>query len=325
MCGSVLARGDEMIVKPYSKSLYLEGLVSLTKRLYPNSPKYVTVQEELKRQLAGSYGEEVVMNAMKKVELPYQHYVFHDVCLYGNALFQIDILIITQHYAVILEVKNIKGDVEIQNSPHQLIRTLPDGQKNSYESPVVQLNEAKYQLSKFLNHLNLPVYGAIVFAFASNHVVSPPGLVKILFKNEIRSFLREIPFNTPKLSQNQLTTLVNKILNRNDPFHPFPLKKHFEIRDKDIKKGAECLECNYIGVVRTNRKWFCPYCLQSNANVYDKALLDYFLIFNQSINNKELREYLGISGQYEATRLLNRKYLIKHGTYRDARYSMKLK
>lgn len=71
--------GDQMIVKPYTQTLYMDALISLTKRLKKNHPKYNSLQDELNRNIAGDIGEETVMNFLKKVHLPYKFFAFHNV------------------------------------------------------------------------------------------------------------------------------------------------------------------------------------------------------------------------------------------------------
>ncbi len=73
--------GDQMIVKPYTQTLYMEALISLTKRLKKNHPKYNSLQDELNSNIAGDIGEEAVMNFLKKVHLPYKFFAFHNVSL----------------------------------------------------------------------------------------------------------------------------------------------------------------------------------------------------------------------------------------------------
>ncbi len=73
-----------------------------------------------------------------------------------------------------LRVKNIKGKIEFIENPDQLIRTLPNGDIDGFDSPELQLKEYVYQLKNFfLNQgINIPVYGAIVFPFSSSFIKS---------------------------------------------------------------------------------------------------------------------------------------------------------
>ena len=208
----IYPRGDKMIVKPYAQTLFMEALISLNKRLKKNHPKYISLQEDLKRNIAGDIGEEAVMSILQKVKLPYKFFVFHNISLYGESLFQMDVLIITNHYAVILEVKNIQGEIEFKSHPYQLSRTLSTGVRNSFDSPEIQLQEYIYQLNMIFKAAGflIPIYGAVVFPFTSSYIKTPPSETTVLFRNEIRAYLRKLKPHDPPLSIETLN--ASKIL-----------------------------------------------------------------------------------------------------------------
>ena len=191
-----------MIAKPFAKTIHAEALTALTKRLRKTHPKYTQIRDDMMQKNAGDLGEEVVMREIEKLKLPHKFYVFHNISLYSEVNFQMDILIITPFYALILEVKNISGEIEISTNPSELVRTKPNGEKNSFNSPVPQLEEYIYQLSQLFKHykLNIPIYGAITFAFASSYVKKAPTNSVFLLTNEVRKFIREIKTDKPILS-----------------------------------------------------------------------------------------------------------------------------
>lgn len=317
--------GDQMIVKPYTQTLYMDALISLTKRLKKNHPKYNSLQDELNRNIAGDIGEEAVMNFLKKVHLPYKFFAFHNVSLYGESLFQMDILLISQYYAVILEVKNIKGEIEFKSHPFQLSRTLTTGERNSFDSPEIQLQEYIYQLNKVFKSVgfSIPIYGAIVFPFTSSYIKIPPSETTLLFRNEIRSYLRNIKTENPPLSIEGLNNLKNLILNKTTNYKPLPLTRHFAIHPNDIINGVECPACNFIGMKKIPRHWICPRCKSISDNAHTRTIKDYFLVYKDTISNKECRHFLNLNNAHEAYRILNNANLIKTGKYKDAKYTMK--
>lgn len=320
----IYPRGDKMIIKPYTQTLYMEALISLNKRLKKSHPKFISLSEDVKRNIAGDIGEEAVMSCLQKVKLPYKFFAFHNISLYGESLFQMDVLLITQHYAVIFEVKNIQGEIEFKSHPYQLSRTLSTGVRNSFDSPEIQLQEYIYQLNVVFMAagFSIPIYGAVVFPFTSSYIKTPPSETTVLFRNEIRSYLRKLKTHDPLLSLEALTSLKNFILNKTTNYKPFPLTQHFAINPDDIINGVECTTCSLVGMKKVARHWICPKCRNISTNAHTKTIKEYFLIYKDTISNRECRQFLNLNNMYEANRILKNADLVKTGKYKDAIYKM---
>ena len=144
-----------MIVKPFQKTLDAEGLNSLATRLRVSHPMHGKMKKKAKNKAAGDIGEEVVMRGLEKLKLPYTFYVYHNISLYSEKLIQMDILIVTPHYALILEVKNFKDTVEITTNPSQMVQTLANGVINVCRSPESQVEEYIYQLTQFFKQFKI--------------------------------------------------------------------------------------------------------------------------------------------------------------------------
>ena len=316
-------RGDMMIAKNYSASLYTEALHALYKRMPKNHLKFFKIQEEYYQLAAGNIGEEAVMKAIEQLDLPYKFYVFHDVLLESETLFQMDILIITQYYALILEVKNIKG--EITFTEQQMIRTLATKKTHAYDNPFLQLEEYEIQLKRLFqaNHISLPVFSAVAFPFSSSIIKDPPRNKTILFRRGIKPYIRKLQASPCILSPTQLESLKNLLLKKNIDFHPFPITNHFDIDPNSLRKGVECLQCGLIGMKKVIRNWYCPRCKSSHPYAHESALKDYFLIYKSTISNLECQQFLQLNNKHEATKILNNPRLIKVGQSRSRKYTMK--
>lgn len=304
-------------------SLYLEALHALYKRIPKNHLKFSTIQEEYYQTVAGDIGEKTVIKVLEQLELPYKFYTFHNVSLYSETLFQMDVLIITQYYALILEVKNIKG--EITFTDQQMIRTLATGETRSFDNPFLQLEEYESQLIRLFqaNHISLPIFSATAFAFSSSIIKDPPKNKTILFRRGIKPYIRNIPANTCILSNAQLENLKYFLLKENIDYQPFPLSNHFGIEPNSLRKGVECGNCGLIGMKKVIRNWYCPKCKSFHRHAHESALRDYFLVFKSTISNQECQQFLQLNNKYEATKILNNPMLIKTGQSRSTKYSMK--
>ncbi|MFJ5769555.1 nuclease-related domain-containing protein [Psychrobacillus sp. NPDC093180] len=311
-----------MIAKNYSASLYAEALQALYKRTPKNHLKFSKIQEEYYQIAAGNIGEEAVMKVIEQLDLPYNFYIFHDVLLDSETLFQMDILIITQYYAIILEVKNIKG--EITFTDQQMIRTLATKETHAFDNPFLQLEEYEIQLKRLFqaNHISLPVFSAVVFPFSSSIIKDPPRNKTILFRRGIKPYIRKLKASPCILSPAQLENLKYLLLKENIDFHPFPLTNHFDINPSSLRKGVECLHCGLIGMKKVIRNWYCPKCKSSHRYAHESALKDYFLIYKSTISNRECQQYLQLNNKYEATKILNNPMLIKTGQSRSRKYTM---
>lgn len=288
-----------------------------------NHLKFSTIQEEYYQTVAGDIGEEAVMKVIEQLDLPYKFYALHNVSLYSETLFQMDILIITQYYAFILEVKNIKG--EITFTDQQMIRTLATGETRSFDNPFLQLEEYQSQLKRLFqaSHISLPIFRAVAFAFSSSIIKDPPKNKTILFRRGIKPYIRNIPASACILSDTQLENLKNFLIEENIDFQPFPLTDHFGIDSNSLLKGVECEHCGLIGMKKVIRNWYCPRCKSSQRNAHESALRDYLLVYKNTLSNQECQQFLQLNNKYEATRILNNPMLIKTGQSRSRKYSMK--
>ena len=238
--------------------------------------------------------------------------------------FEVDILLLTPYGAVVLEIKNIIGKLEFMENPSQLIQTKLNGEINNYPSPVTQLNEYIFLLSKFFSehNLSIPVIGAIVFASRNSFVKTTSDKATILYKNEIHPYLRNLQNHSPTVTPSQIDSLKNLILKKNSPFSYFPLTKHFFIDSNDIIRGVACPKCGQIGMQKIKKKWYCPGCQLLDSKAHKDSLRTYFLLCNNYITNKACREFLQLNSRYEAKRILLNSDLIKIGDKKTTIYVM---
>lgn len=316
--------GDFLIGKAFSETHYLDALDRMIRRLSTLNPKREALIDEYNRIQAGDFGEKVVIEVLEQLQLPYHFYVFHNLSLLLETRVQFDVLFLTAHYIIILEVKNIKGTVVLRQNPSQLVRTLPNGEVNVFNSPEPQLEEYMYQLkSFFLNKgLNIPIYGAIVFPFTSSFIEQNSNKTTILRKNELKSFIRNISVNTESITDNDLESCKNYFLSHHKDFDPYPLIDRYNILRKDILNGVFCEKCGKVGMRRIPRYWVCPSCNHKSTDAHKKAIYDYLQIINNSITNTECREFLGIRNPNQSYRMIQNMNLIRVGKNRCAKYML---
>ncbi|UOR13770.1 nuclease-related domain-containing protein [Halobacillus amylolyticus] len=112
-----------MIRKNYSIPIYLEQLETLSSRLNHNHTKWPEIEEWPFRQSAGFAGEKALEYALLILNFQTSpHLLQHTTSPSYHSFFQIDVLLVTSSYDLILDVKNISGASYFDGVHTQLIR-----------------------------------------------------------------------------------------------------------------------------------------------------------------------------------------------------------
>ena len=300
----------------YNPSIYSQGLLSLANRLHVQSPKYIQIQEELKRANSGEYGEHYISTLLKTI--PNVH-VLHNLFIHQQ---QIDFLILSESSCVVLEVKNIKGRLRFIQNPRQLVRLQEDGTEEIFQSPESQLEQNVAVVRTLLNQngIELPIYYAIVFPF-HNTFFDEVGKTPIVIGKDLINFLRKLDRNTNLIDPQQVAKLF---LKHSNTWHRFPLCTYYKIPIDDILHGTQCPNCKTIPMTRLLRRWKCNDCGTTDHTAHIKALEDYRMLISETISTKQAVHFLGLRNRYEAIRILNELALEKIGNKRNTKYKLPL-
>lgn len=197
---------DELIVKPIEYPYRVLQLESLLSRIKMNHPTISLINQDYQWRLAGYRGE-------KAVDFPLSflpddaYYILHDLRLWdGKHFFQIDVLILHAKYALILEVKNIVGELYFDIDLHQMIR-IKGEEKEAFPDPILQVNRLKRQLKGWLavnQFTDIPIYPLVVFNNTKSILRLSPTQIPT-FKNTLihKEYLPEL---IPKLTDSYKTT-----------------------------------------------------------------------------------------------------------------------
>ncbi|MET3575784.1 nuclease-related domain-containing protein, partial [Bhargavaea ullalensis] len=160
-----------------------------------NHFKSEDIEKRLYAIKAGLAGEQKALEYMKKLEFPFPFRVLWDIRLQVSPgqFVQIDLLVITPTRMIIYEVKNIAGRLRFEESPSRLDKVdLNRMITDSYECPVLQLEDEMADLRYWLSCRNIPCFveGAVVMT--ANIVVDKPSRNGRVFRlREIRRHLQE--------------------------------------------------------------------------------------------------------------------------------------
>lgn len=244
----------------------------------------------------------------------------HNVCIESV---QIDFLAISKWWCLILEVKNIKGNIRFNENPRQLIRQTENNLEESFQCPESQLELIQSKLTKFLNrhNISIPIYRAIVFPFNNGTITPPKSKIPILIGRDVLNFIVSLPTTASCIDAQSVSTLLEKA---STPFHRFPLSQFYGIPLNAIQGGVECPNCRHIPMTRINRTWYCAHCDTTNRQAHKKAIQDFYMLISTEISNRECRAFLGLRNRHEASRILSQVSKNRSGFRRNSIYELKL-
>ncbi|QUW20552.1 NERD domain-containing protein [Sporosarcina sp. Marseille-Q4063] len=316
-----------MIIKKNAVPFKLRGLEALDSRLSLSYKKKSSIAEELRIVRAGVNGEKILTNVFQKYSFLDPHYIFHDLNLKSTGLFQLDTLFLSRHGAVIFEMKNIAGKIRFLHESKQLMRTLDNGQIDVYECPSVQLERNKFLLEDWFysNGLkDVPIRGAAVFPNPRQHFENIPEDLTLLFPLEVPVYLRKLMKSPPILDIQVLDLVAKSLLVAHREYDPFPICEKYKIDIHEIMIGVRCHQCGLHEMTSTARGWGCKSCKYFSRDAYKHAVLDYFMLFGNSMTNRQCREFLHLSSGDKTTRLLKQMNLSFQGENKGRKYSLSL-
>ena len=170
----------------------------LLRRLPKTHDQYSTFQEELSRLDAGIAGETRVAREM--LDIPYNYIWLKNYQCFSpqNTPHQIDFIILSPHFAVVLEVKNISGNLYFQPESKEFYRVRNDGQIDYFRSPFDQAIRHQQLLEQLFEMWNtpLPVTYAVVNTNTNSRIGTTFEGLPIFHISYLRVFLKQLMENS---------------------------------------------------------------------------------------------------------------------------------
>ncbi|CAH0134585.1 hypothetical protein SRABI96_00324 [Peribacillus sp. Bi96] len=311
------------------KPLKLLKLEALSRRLTTDHPKQEKIRNDLRKVRTGFNGERSIGNELN--DLPKEYQVLHDLrlCHDGSRFFQMDFLLVSRKYCIIIEVKNFAGLLYFDRTYPQLIRTK-DGQEQAYLDPLIQVDVQKSRLKNWLTFHKfplLPIETLIANANSNTIVRTTPGFApifkKITGKETLISKIQALEEKYPseQLTQRQRNKLSNTILQKNIPHNP-DILQWYQFDETDLLKSVQCPECAAFQMQYHWGKWSCCQCTCASKNAHIQSLRDYALLINPRITNKQARLFLQIDSIDIMQRMLSALELPYLGQFKNRVYSL---
>ncbi|MFC0559274.1 nuclease-related domain-containing protein [Halalkalibacter alkalisediminis] len=303
-----------MIIKKRETTLAIEKLQALLRRLPSHHPLLPEIADELSNRLAGESGENSIDYPLSF--LPSEDYfIFHGLRLFHEPhFFQMDTLIVTRKFLLVIEVKNISGLLYFDQHLQQLIRTKKDGVRQIFSDPILQVKRQKSLLEGWLVRNHFPPIPVTSLVIMSNPLTAISSNLEHRELSQLVTHRDSLPDRVTRLSEEFLgkdlplhdfKRLLMTLQKQHTPLDPAILTQ-FKLTTDDLKEGVLCPSCSYSPLPRVYGSWHCPRCQVKHKDAHVKALKDYALLFGTQITNREARKYLKLESDALVKRILNK-------------------
>jgi ribosomal protein L37AE/L43A len=306
-------------------------LEALLRRLPKDHPKRNTIEKDYMKFNSGFIGE-------KKIDyfldlLPEKEYsIFHNVRLKNeeNRYFQIDTLLITNKYILLLEVKNILGNIIFEKDFNQFIR-IQGQSEEAFPNPLLQIDRHQKQLRSFFQKHKLeipPLYSFIIISNSSS-VIKTSNRHSNILENVFHA--EQLPLKIQKLdyieakqllSLKQIRKIAKVLLKNHTPLASNVLER-YNISEDEINKGVICPKCSKNKMKRQFGKWYCD-CSYQSKDAHIQAIFDFAYLISSTITNQQCRDFLDLSSGSIASTLLKSLNMNQTGHTKGSKYIFQL-
>ncbi|RCW77477.1 nuclease-like protein [Saliterribacillus persicus] len=297
----------------------------LAKRLHSSHPCFAEISDQARRTAAGDYGEQ---DLKYYLEMSGCRDYLHGIRIEAESVFQIDYLIMTRCYGLLIEVKNIAGEIYFDPHARQIFRKNKD-EDDVFPDPILQVDLQKKQLQKFLqkhNYPNIPLYGVVVFTNRSGRLLLQhyPDRDRILTAQALPFFLERLEkkYRESHISNTDLAAMRDFLKSSHRPANP-DLIARYNIKWGDIIKGVRCPECEAYRMKRVRLLWECGYCKHRSGVAHIIALEEMLTLFSGGLSNKQIQEVLSLHSADAVQKLMNRSKFTRIGKTKNSKYILK--
>lgn len=279
---------------------------ALERRTDENHPCRADLKTYIKNLRSGYNGERTISYFLSQIP-PQRFRIFHDLRLpYGDTFFQIDTLILSTKFILMLDGKNHSGKLHIDKE--QMVQEYMDN-RNVYENPIIQANRHNILLQYFLEKHKLPqipIESLVVICKSSTEVTIDAGYTEAYRKicrasDLVRKMEERYQYYRKEYIDNKTVEKIKKLLLKKHTPLDSDLLEKFNVSKREIKTGVQCPKCFFIPMNYKRKNWICPTCKFLSPDAFLQAMIDYFLLINPSFTNKELRKFLHLPNSRSAT------------------------
>ncbi|WPK11838.1 nuclease-related domain-containing protein [Lysinibacillus louembei] len=299
-----------MIVLPRQKSMKAAILEAAVRR------GFIEFKEELNRVRYGIAGEHYVDRSWHDMQLNEPHFLLHD---FQTTFHQIDTIFLCDKFLLVIEIKNIAGRIDFDETSHQFTRTLEDGSIQGFRNPLDQVRRHQRMLQQ--QFPTFPIIYAVVLAHPKTIIGRMPPHEPVLHSSGLEFHVRKLLSSyTPQVTSKELHAMFHQLRQMQAIVKPQVNIDKFKIRT-----GVLCEQCD--AQMQFERGYFiCLSCaIKDDGTLLQQALHDYCLLVNEWITNEEFRRFVHIDSLYAARRLLKKFDFSFEGENRGRKYLISFK
>ncbi|MBP1949728.1 nuclease-related domain-containing protein [Virgibacillus litoralis] len=317
-----------MFVKPFEVPKHILQAEALDTRTPVNHIQKETINKKA-RNLRTGYNGEKSMEFFLSFLPEHEFIIFHYLRIPDKqGHFQIDILLLSLKFFLIIEVKNIYDNMHFDGMG-QAYRNNND-EIEVFTNPVDQVN---LQHRRFLDYLrkydlpSIPIEKIVVYSrddtFLKNITNNKTINEIVMHKEKVLPRIEEFSemYQTTSFSEDQLMGITFKLLEEHEPEEYNGMKK-FDVTPKEFVKGVFCPECGKVPMLWRGGKWRCTDCGCTSRNAHRSVLADFALLVGDYINNRQAREFLQVWSEYSVKRLLQQEHFDQIGEKSGRKYRL---
>lgn len=315
-----------MLLKNHDEPIELWQLEALSRRLPSNHKVKERIERDVKIKRAGLRGEKEVDYPLRFLDKK-KYNIIHDLRIKDqNGFFQIDTLILTPKYILILEVKNWYGTILFgENS--QVTRISDSGHEEGFSNPPLQAKLQRFRLQRWLDLQglsDLPVTFFVVISFPSTIIKSTPSHPipkQVIHNNDLLFNIQALEqvYSVCKTDRIDIQLIGDRLIKAHTPSNLDVLTK-YGIKSNELIRGVFCPQCHAVPLIRRNQSWYCQSCLLQSDNAHIPAFNDYYLLICTHISNRQARDFLRIDSPYVTKRLFQKAGFTHTGATKDRIY-----
>ncbi|RNA67767.1 nuclease-related domain-containing protein [Alteribacter keqinensis] len=320
-----------MIRKPRKPTLELATLEATAPRFPITHPNYSNFMRDLGMIKSGYKGEQSVDYYLRNIATSPTSHLYHNLRMYSNlSPFQLDTLLVTPNYLLIMEIKNWGGEtLEFIGETHQVKQTFYDGRKEMHDDPILQV---KAQRNSLLNWLTINGYPNMTVEYCVIMANKNPEMIFKRFKESdrvIRSTYVDffVVESDAKHLKNKRTTKemmsLDEVLLQSHRERQCDVLVKYNLDQNHLISGIICMDCpSPTSLYRAKRSWACPKCgyQTNNKTLLIDALVDYSYIVSPTITHGGFKDFFHIKESRKASTLLSNLDLIGEGKGRGRKY-----
>lgn len=308
-----------MILKENSEPESLRRLKRLVTRLHDPSP-YL---QELRNREQGYKYECQLQFFLDRILYKFSPIIIlHDIRIpINHTSFQIDCLLLTQNFGLIIEMKSSSGKMAFTQNGQFF-----HYDKGEMYNPISQVLEQRDRLVDFLNVDNYVFEYVVCLGNPSVSITIDESSSWVLdriipldqLKNNIEKLFKKYP--QPILNKNRLMSIGNYLKSS----HQEGLYRFHQLDPSLVERGVICPVCFRLKMERTRYRWKCNLCDHTSKDAHHETLLDWFSMMNhEKITNSDCKMFLALDYARTATTLLrNCDFLAPIGKNRWTYYTL---